>query len=149
MAKMNPVHVLGGGILAGVIINLSGGAAWTTGLGKEYLRQLGGSIPSRTIPLAIWWGLLMGIVAVWLYVSLRAQYNAGVKTAVLAGTATWVLGHALPTYAIWSFGFLGGRLSVLASVAALPQIVLATVAGSALYNWAGDAPLDHPARSVS
>lgn len=102
MAKINLVHALGGGILAGVIINVSGGVAWQTGLGKEYLRQLGGSLPSRTIPLAIWWGLLMGIVAVW------------------------------------AFGFLSGPLFARASTAALPQIVLATLAGAALYDWAGD-----------
>jgi hypothetical protein len=138
VAKINNVHVLGGGILAGVIINVSGGVAWTTGLGKEYLRQLGGSLPSRAIPLAIWWGLLMGIVAVWLYVSLRAQYKTGFKTAALAGAVTWILGYALPSYAIWAFGFLSGPLFVHATAAALPQIMLATLAGSALYNWAGD-----------
>ena len=141
MAKINLVHSLGGGLLAGVIINVSGGVAWQTGLGKEYLRHLGGSLPSRTIPLAIWWGLLMGIVAVWLYVSLRAQYNAGLRTAALAGTVTWVLGYALPSYAIWAFGLLSGSLFLHASAAALPQIVLATLAGAALYNRAGDAVL--------
>jgi hypothetical protein len=138
MAKINHVHVLGGGILAGVIINVSGGVAWATGLGNEYLRQLGGSLPSRAIPLAIWWGLMMGIGAVWLYVSLRAQYKAGFRTAALAGAVTWVLGYALPSYAIWALGFLSGTLFVHSSAAALPQILLATLAGSALYNWAGD-----------
>ena len=138
MAKINNVHVLGGGILAGVIINVSGGVAWTAGLGKEYLSQLGGSLPSRAVPLAIWWGLVMGIAAVWLYVSLRAQYKAGFRTAALAGVTTWILGYALPSYAIWSLGLLSGPLFVHSSAAALPQIMLATLAGAALYNRAGD-----------
>jgi len=145
MAKINAVHVLGGGVLAGVMINTSGVFVWQMILGNEYLKQLGRELPGKTIPLSMWWGLLMGVVAVWLYVSLRAQYGAGSKTAVLAGAATWVLGYALPNYAIWTFGILGGSLLARASAIALVQMVLATLAGAALYNWAGDAV---PAESV-
>ena len=139
MAKINAVHVLGGGVLAGVIINTSGVFIWQMILGNEYLKQLGRELPGKAIPLSMWWGMLTGIVAVWLYVSLRAQYSSGSKTAALAGAVTWVLGYALPNYSIWTFGILGGSLLVRASAIALVQIVLATLAGAALYNWAGDA----------
>lgn len=139
MAKINPVHVLGSGILAGMVINIFGAFAWGAILGAEYMSQLGRQLPGRTIPLSMGWGLLMGIVAVWLYVSLRAQYGAGPRTAALAGGATWVLGYALPSYSIWAFGILSGSLVVGASGLAMAQIVLATLAGSAFYDFAGDA----------
>ena len=139
MTKINPIHALGGGVLAGVIINVSGVFIWLLLLGNEYMSQLGTSLPRKAIPLSMWWGLLMGTVAVWLYVSLRAQYGAGVKTAMLAGAATWILGYALPNYSIWTFGILDGPLVSRASAIGFVQIVLATVAGAALYNWAGDA----------
>jgi len=139
MTRINPVHALGGGVLAGVIINVSGVFIWLLLLGNEYLSQLGTSLSRKAIPLSMWWGLLMGTVAVWLYVSLRAQYGAGLKTAMLAGVAAWILGYALPNYSIWIFGILDGPLVFQASAIGFVQIVLATVAGAALYNWAGDA----------
>ncbi|HLE56642.1 MAG TPA: hypothetical protein VJB15_06115 [Rhodothermia bacterium] len=139
MTRINPVHALGGGALAGVIINVSGVFIWLLLLGDETMRQLGRDLPGKAIPLSVWWGLLMGIVAVWLYVSLRAQYGAGTKTAALAGTVTWVLGYALPNYSIWTFGILDGSLVAQASAIGFVQVVLATLAGAALYNWAGDA----------
>ncbi len=138
MTRLNPVHALGGGVLAGVIINVSGAFIWVLLLGNEFMAQLSTSLPRRAIPLSMWWGLLMGIVAVWLFVSLRAQYGAGSKTAALAGVVVWLLGCALPNYSLWTFGILDGLLVSKASAIGFVQIVLATVAGAALYSWAGD-----------
>lgn len=138
MTKINAVHVLGSGLLAGTVINLSGAVAWEAILGYPALRQLEMQLPARTIPLSIGGGLLMGIIAAWLYVSLRAKYGAGARTAALAGGVTWILGHALPSYAIWAFGILSGSLVVGASAIAMTQVLLATLAGAALYDFAGD-----------
>ena len=138
MAKINAVHVVGSGILAGMVINIFGAFAWGAILGGEYLSQLGRQLPGKTIPLSMGWGLLMGIVAVWLYVSLRAQYGAGPRTAALAGGATWILGHALPSYSIWAFGILSGSLVAGASGLAMVQLLLATLTGAAFYDFVGD-----------
>ncbi|MDP9176043.1 MAG: hypothetical protein M3O61_00015 [Gemmatimonadota bacterium] len=138
MTKINAVHLLGSGLLAGTVINLSGAVAWEAILGYPALRQLELELPGRTIPMSIGWGLLMGIIAVWLYVSLRAKYGAGARTAALTGGVAWILGHALPSYAIWAFGILSGWYVVGASAIAMTQILLATLAGAALYDFAGD-----------
>jgi hypothetical protein len=138
MAKINAVHVLGSGILAGMVINLCGAVAWETILGNATMSQLGRQLPGKTIPMSMGWGLMMGVVAVWLYVSLRAHYGAGARTAALAGGVTWTLGYALPSYAIWAFGIVSGPLVFGASGIALAQILLATLAGAAFYDVVGD-----------
>src|SRR5687768_2263825 len=138
MARINAVHVVGSGILAGMVINIFGAFAWGAILGAEYMRQLEIQLPGKTVPLSMGWGILMGIVAIWLYVSLRPQYGAGARTAALAGAVTWLLGHALPSYSIWAFGLLSGSLVAGASGLAMVQLLLATLAGAAFYDFVGD-----------
>lgn len=137
MPKINFVHVAGGGIIAGIIINLCGAFAWEGVLGDAYMAQLGRSFPRTAIPRSMVWGYLIGAVAVWLYAALRSRYGRGVNAALIAGLMTALVGVALPNYAFWSFGLLGGRLMILASAIGFAEVVLATLAGAWMYERPG------------
>jgi hypothetical protein len=97
------------------------------------------------MPGSFLWSFLIGIVTVWLYASLPTHYGSWLKTAVVAGVTTWVLGLALPSSAIWLFGIFGGSLLAEASAFGVVEFVLAAVAGAWVYNW-GEAVEAHRAQ---
>ena len=135
MGKVNVVHVAGGGVLAGVVINVIGGLVWNFFLSDDYVRQMGKDLPGTVMPGSFLWGYVIGIVTVWLYASLRAHYGSWLKTAVVAGVTTWILALALPNYALWLFGIFGGSLVAMASAFGIFEVVLAALAGARVYNW--------------
>jgi hypothetical protein len=145
MARINVVHVVGGGVLAGLVINITGGLVWNFILADDYVTQVGKDLPGRVMPGSFLWSFLIGIVTVWLYASLRTHYGSWLKTAVIAGVTTWILGVALPSSAIWLFGIFGGSLLAIASAFGVIEFVLAAVAGAWVYNW-GEAVEAHRAQ---
>jgi len=77
----------------------------------------------------------VGIWTMWLYAAIRPRYGPGPKTAAMAGVALWVI--AALAAVLWvSSGLttisLGALLVPL--VAALPTIIVGTLAGAWLYK---------------
>jgi hypothetical protein len=137
MAKINVVHVIGGGVIAGVIINVGGILAWEKILGHEYVTQLGRELPRSAMPRSMFWGYMIAIASTWLYASLRPRYGRGTKTALIVGSMTWFVGMALGNYAFWSLGLIDGRLMLVASAIGLAQMMVATLAGAWVYERRG------------
>jgi hypothetical protein len=137
MNKINAVHVAGGGVIAGVIINISAIIAWEKFLGENYVVELGRQFPKSAMPRAMFWGYMIAIAAVWLYAMLRARYGKGARTAVIVALMTWFVGMALPNYAFWSFGLFDGQLMVVASVIGFAEMLVGTLAGAWVYERPG------------
>ena len=134
MPKINVVHVIGGGILAGLIINVFGMVTWVMILANDFQRQIGKEPPSSANMVFWFWGFLLGIIAVWLYASIRAHYGPGAKTAIMAGSMTWLLSVFMPNCAVWALGIFGGSLVAKASALGLVELILATLAGAWIYK---------------
>lgn len=137
MAKINVVHVIGGGIIGGMIINVAGILAWEKILGHQYVTQFGSELPRSAMPRSMFWGYMIAIASTWLYASLRARYGRGVKTGLIVGVVTWFVGMALPNYAFWSLGLFDGRQMLVASVIGLAQLMVGTLAGAWIYERPG------------
>lgn len=134
-------RVLAGGMLAGVVMNASE-AALHAGLLGEDARQLLARFqvpePASPVPVAslVAMTFVLGIASVWLYAAIRPRYGAGVRTAVIAGLAVWVMAH------LWSGIYLGMGLSGLITprLAFLPiawglvEAPLGTIAGAWVYR---------------
>ncbi len=139
MAHTNRGRVILGGLLAGVVINIveyiTNGVVMKQAWG-EAMRALGK--PTELTPGAIVmfnvWGFLLGIAAVWLYAAIRTRYGPGPNTAIRAGLAAWALAVFLPNLGNYPLGLFPARLLVIATVVALVEIVVATVAGAWLYK---------------
>ena len=141
MGKMNVRRSILGGIVAGMVFNILDylvdvvilGPQWTEGfkaLGHNgfSLNQLIGS--SLT-------GLVGGTVAVWIYVGIRPRFGAGLKTAIYAGLAVWVVGILLPNIIFMRiFGLFPSRLTLMTTLGALVETVPGAVAGAAIYKEA-------------
>ena len=139
MAHTNRSRVLLGGLLAGVVINISefitNGVVLKADWGQA-MQALGKApVPSGSA-IAIYnvWGFLAGIAAVWIYAAIRPRYGAGVGTAVRAGIATWGLAVLLANLANYPSGLYPTRLLVITAVVAFFEMIIAAVAGAWLYK---------------
>ena len=80
-------------------------------------------------------GLVGGTVAVWIYVGIRPRFGAGLKTAIYAGLAVWVVGILLPNIIFMRiFGLFPSRLTLMTTLGALVETVPGAVAGAAIYK---------------
>lgn len=107
MPRLNFKRILIGGLIAGVLLNLTEGFFNVVLFGKEMEAAFKAMNLPPFSPNAMFfynvWGLVQGLVSVWLYAVLRDRFGAGVRTAILAGLVVWLLAYAYPSL---SFGFM-------------------------------------------
>lgn len=86
---------------------------------------------------------ILGIIAVWGYRWLADRYGPGLRTALRAGLAAWIVFWVIPTAALQPLALFPNRLLGLTILIGLVDGVLATVLGAWLYEgmkW----PTAHP-----
>jgi hypothetical protein len=137
MGKVNLSRVILGGIVAGIIVNVSEGLLHDVVMKAQFeeaLKALGKTPPQSGTALFWWlvWGFIMGITAVWLYAAIRPRYGPGPATAARAGIAAWILSCVLMTIAMTNLDLFPFNPLVL--VWTLVEAIIATIAGAALYK---------------
>lgn len=140
MGKINYVRVLLGGLLAGLIINISEyilnepilGADWQAALQARNLPEFG----SAAIAWFIVLGFVLGILGVWIYAAIRPRFNPGPKTALCAGATVWALAYAYPTVGFGVMEFFPAKIIWWGLIWGLIELLVATVAGAWLYKEA-------------
>jgi hypothetical protein len=139
MGKINWGRVFLGGLLAGVVINIFEYVLNTYVLASEMeaaMKTLGVTMPSGAIPIFLLLGFVTGITAIWVYAAARPRYGAGAKTAAITGVGIWVLGYAIPNAYLAVAGLFRVRLLCIATLVGLVEIVVASIAGAAVYKEA-------------
>src|ERR1700694_2143479 len=97
MGRINVGRVILGGLLAGLVVNISEtilnvfvvASAMETTLRERTLPPLGMS----PIIGFVAFGFLLGIATVWLYAAIRPRFGPGVATAAIAGVAVWFFAY--------------------------------------------------------
>ena len=140
MKGINFGRVILGGLLAGVLINISEFVLNTIVLKSEMeagMKALGKNVPQDGKTLAVWviLGFVMGIASVWLYAAIRPRYGAGAGTAARAGVVVWFFASLVCTVVIVNMGLF--PLNGLAVIWELVQAILATILGAWLYKEEG------------
>jgi hypothetical protein len=141
MAKINLGRVIIGGIVAGLVADILGylvdgillAPQWADGM-----KALGHAnfSPNQWIWFNLL-GLVSGIALIWVYAAIRPRFGAGVKTAVIAGLAVWVVGSLLPNLSFMcAAGLFSHHLMVLTTLGNVVEIVVGAIAGAALYQEA-------------
>ena len=139
MGKINWGRVVGGGLLAGLVLNvvdfLTYGvwlkpdlAAAMTALGKQP-----GALDSA-IPLFVALDFVYGIGLLWVYAAIRPRFGAGVNTAVIAGLAVWFFIGLLHAIGDAPMGFMPQRVMVIGTIVSLIALSVASVAGAYVYK---------------
>ena len=144
MGGISLKHVLVGGLVAGLTINLGETILNAYLLGGAYAeRMMAYGVPESpyAVPIFLVYGFLLGIVAVWLHAAVRPRLGAGPKTAALVGLAVWLL---------YSGSFADFHLAVPLFPAHVPltnlawgsvEVPLATVLGAWVYRENSSVPV--------
>ncbi len=127
--KVNVVHVLMGGVLAGVVVNV-----WGVAVAMIPAWQLGQELPRSWVPVGMALAYLIGIITVWLYAFMSVQHGPGLKTAAVAAAAVWTVGYAIQSYVMWDSEPLNGSLRAQRAGMSLAGFLLATCAGAWIYD---------------
>ncbi|MFN2386317.1 MAG: hypothetical protein ABR576_08535 [Thermoanaerobaculia bacterium] len=139
MGKINWGRVILGGIVAGIVINLSEWILNEFVMKEKWvaaMSALGKTGAMTTNQIIVWniWGFLAGIGAVWLYAAIRPRYGPGAGTAVKAGIAVWFFAHLLAAIVMMNLGLFPRDLMMIPLVWTLVETILATVAGAWVYK---------------
>ena len=139
MGNINVGRLILGGIVAGIVTDILDypvdgillAPMWNQQLSTWGREPFGGS----TIILFMTFGIIMGLVSMWIYAGIRPRFGPGAKTAIYAGIATWILSAPLPNFALmWATHFFSGHLTVYTTIGALFETVIGTICGAAFYK---------------
>jgi hypothetical protein len=141
MGKINVGRLILGGIVAGIVADLLDypvdglwlGQRWSDGMQRLHLANFSSN-------QWIWFdvlGIVGGILAIWIYAAIRPRFGPGVKTAIYAGFAVWIIGTLLPNVSfMYVAGLFSRHLTLYTTLGALVEVVVGTIAGAALYKEA-------------
>lgn len=139
MNGINWKGVLAGGLVAGLVINVSEYLLNAVVLADEFtaeMTRLGIQQTQGTGTLIAWIvsGFVMGIAAVWLYAAIRPRFGAGVRTALCAGVMVWFLAVLFQSFGMVNLGLFPVRLMTMAAIWALIELGIATTLGAWVYK---------------
>jgi hypothetical protein len=140
MKGINFGRVILGGILAGIILNISEFTLNEVVLKNDWdsaLKAMGKTMAGGSAIL-VWvlFGFAVGIGAVWLYAAIRPRYGAGAGTAARAGVAVWFFESLLPCVAQLNLGLFPRNIPLTSTAWGLVELIIATVLGAWLYREA-------------
>lgn len=129
------------GLLAGLVISLSGSLLAHNVLGPSYVAAYRAHMihplpvgPTIALNLAIRFGF--GLLGMFLYVAFRPRFGPGPGTAALAGLAL-AAGTYLPNLLLLGqFGILTGPQALLSAGWGVAEAILACIAGAWAYREA-------------
>ena len=138
MSGINIGGVVKGGLLAGLIINISEtilnvpvlGAQMDAAMAELNVAPVGGA----AIAIFVVMGFAVGLLTLWLYAAVRPRLGPGPKTAICVGLIVWTLFALFPSVSLVALGFFPAGLIAVACVWTLVEIPLATVAGAWVYR---------------
>jgi hypothetical protein len=140
MGKINVGRLILGGIVAGIAIDLLDyfvDGVWLAPRWAEWNGPCSASPDSRQIQIILFnvIGLLTGLVAIWVYAAIRPRFGAGIKTAIIAGLAVWLLTDLFPNLAFMHVAHLfSNHLTLYTTLGGLVEVVFGTVAGASVYK---------------
>ena len=137
MNKINWGRVVLGGIVAGVIMDVVEYVFHTYVIAEKEsaaMTALNVHMRNDAIPVFLALGIVTGIVTLWLYAAARPRYGGSAGTAVMIAIAVWIIAYAIPDIGIAFQGLFSMHLMCEEAVVGLVEVIVATVAGAALYK---------------
>lgn len=142
MNRINYRRVVGGGLLAGLVVTVGEYLLNEIVIAERWLAVLSelGIEPPGAWAMAMYVILtfILGIAIVWLYAAMRPRFGPGPRTAACTGFFVWFL------IWLWSFGgsiiwgFFPGDLVLIIVAWGLVEVVAAALAGGWLYRERSD-----------
>jgi len=141
MGKINTGRLIAGGIVAGILVNISETILNTVVLKRpweEAMRALGKPMTMNSSALVVWilWGFTYGILCVWLYAAIRPRFGPGAGTAAKAGFVAWLLAGLLSSVGMANMGIVPTSLLVTSGAWTLVESIIVTIVGASIYREA-------------
>ena len=143
MGQINMGRVIGGGLLAGLVMNISEFVLHAVVLradGEQLMAdwdKMGIHVAPDPKMLGILVGItfVLGILAVWTYAAIRPRFGPGPKTALCAGLAVWALSYFYAgVYVYAGIVIMPMKLTWLPVAWSLFEVPIATMVGAWLYK---------------
>ena len=140
MPQINWKHVLLGGLLAGLVLNLFGMGAAHLFLAEQIhsLHQRLQLDQDRSFPMDFLKHLglrfALGLILIWLYAAIRPRFGPGPRTAAIAGVAVWLLAYGLFLSAMVFLRLLSDQIALAAFAWGFLETQAASLAGAWLYR---------------
>jgi len=137
MGKINVARVILGGLVAGLVMNVSeyvlntyvAADAMSAIMERMALPPIG----THQIGIFVAMTFVLGIITIFVYAAIRPRFGAGVKTAVITGVVFWLL-TSVGGFADMVLGIVPPNLFGLTAIWTLVEAVVATVVGASLYK---------------
>ena len=140
MGSINMGRVVVGGLVAGLLINVSEFILNGVVLGRDMNTAMAAlNRPPIDGSMIVWFVLLafgIGLMAVWVYAAVRPRFGPGVQTAVCASLVVWGLAYLYPNLGTMILGLFPTRLMIIATVWGLAEMLIAGLAGAWIYTEA-------------
>lgn len=141
---INTGKVVVGGLVAGLIMNVSGFVVQGMMLGPRMMAEMaavapalanmqpgGGEIAGRVLTQ-----FAVGIMLVWMYAAMRPRFGPGPKTAMISAFVVWVFGFLF--YLDWLYaGMMTATTYALVSLVMIVTLAIAAWVGCMLYKEEG------------
>ena len=143
MGKINWGRVIGGGLLAGLVMNISQFVLHAIVLradGEQLMadwNKMGMKVEQDPKMLGILVALTfaLGVLAVWTYAAIRPRFGPGPKTALCAGLAVWAMSYFYAgVYVYAGIVIMPTSLTWCPVLWSLIEVPIATMAGAWLYK---------------
>ncbi len=138
MVSINWLRVFLGGIVAGLVICVSGFSLGHFVLGPEYIVAFKEKFPPSSpammavqhFGMRIWFGIL----AVYLYAVFRTRFGPYPRTAIIVGVTMWASIGVVLLVTLSQLKLLGGWKLAVTAAWTLIEFCLAALAGASLYR---------------
>ena len=137
MGKINVGRVILGGLLAGLVMTVSEYILNTYVTADEtsaIMQRLGlPQIGTEQIIGFVVLTFVVGIVLIWLYAAVRPRFGAGIKTAIIAAVALWVIAMISATGDV-IVGITTADSLIVPGIWTLVETIVAAIAGGWVYQ---------------
>lgn len=139
MGRINVGRWIAGGIVAGILVNISEvvlNVVVLRGQWESAMKALGKAQAESGSAMVVWmiWGLAYGLICVWLYAAIRPRFGPGAGTALKAGFAAWLLADLLSSVGLANMGILPSGLLTTSAIWSLVESLVATTVGAWIYR---------------
>jgi hypothetical protein len=143
---INTGRVVAGGLVAGIVMNVSGFVVQGMLLGKRMEEEMvavaptlqGKGMDAGSMTGRVLTQFAVGVLLVWLYAAMRPRFGAGPKTAMYAAFVIWLCGFLF--YLDWLYlGMMSTGLYAIVSIAMAVTLAVAAWVGGMLYKEEGAA----------
>ena len=138
---INTGKVVVGGLVAGLIMNVSGFVMQGMVLGKRMMAEMAAVAPALAnmqpgggeIAMRVLTQFIVGIMLVWMYAAMRPRFGPGPKTAMISAFIVWLFGFLF--YLDWLYaGMMSPTTYALVSVVMVVTLAIAAWVGCMLYK---------------